>query len=1131
MAMRIGTQALAVAVILASIALGATPASAAVATPIWAIKSVALPTNFSEAHTKYCEEAGERGCDAYAVTATNVGSVPTSGPITVRERLPQGIAFKRVLNEEIEENGPPELGPKGERIAGEQNRINCFGAFSSVVSCEYGGEGEPPVPPGGVLSIVIQVTTTSGAGSSVRNVVEVEGGGAAPAVSAEVNTVSTAAPAFGVQDFPVSVLGRDGTIDAQAADHPAALYTAINYTTAYQPPPYTNHWFAAVQEPKTSIVSLPLGFVGDPLATGQCPESVMDQIENHPAACASARVGVAQLEFEMESPKLATIYSVVPETGYPAEYGFEFDGAVVLLRARLLPAADGYVLSVAVPDILRPANYKLTGATFTFFGDPSEVYGSGNGEATFTNPSECGAGPSHATLEMDSWVDPERWLDPESERSDDPEGSPTTEASSYPAGVTGCGALRFEPSLEVKPEETDVDTPSGYEVDLKVPQIRNVPGLLATPDLKDAVVSLPEGVAISPSAANGLQACREAGAEGINITHGWTPTGPQPLDPADPDAMEIQADGLPHVAPGHCPKASQIGTVEVKTPLLAEPLTGHVYLAEPQCGGEAQPACTQASATNGELYGLYLEVAGSGAIVKLKGTVSSNPTTGELTTTFRENPQLPFSELKLRLNGGERAPLATPQTCGIFTTTSDLTPWSAPATPDATPFSSFSQAGCASQMPFAPPFSAESLTANAGGSSPFSVTFSRHDGEQDLAGVSVTMPPGLVGLLSEVALCGEAQADADACPEASKIGTTTVAVGSGPAPFWVSGSVYLTGPYDGAPFGLSVVVPAKAGPFNLGNVVVRAAINVSPSTTAVTVTSGAFPQIVDGVPLRMQTVNVLVDRPGFILNPTNCEQQAVTGKIAAAQGAVSSVSSPFAVEGCKNLAFKPSLTASTQGRASKADGASLDVKVTYPKNGEADIRSVKTDLPSALPSRLSTLQKACTAAVFEANPAECPAQAVVGIARASTPVLPVALNGPVYLVSHAGEEFPNIVVVLQGDGVRVDLVGDTDIKKGITSTTFASVPDDPVSSFELYLPEGKYSILGAYLPERAYYDFCGRKLAMPTVITGQNGAVIKQSTTIKVTGCPKAKKAAGKKKTKAKKASRVRKSRHGKEGK
>jgi hypothetical protein len=400
------------------------------------------------------------------------------------------------------------------------------------------------------------------------------------------------------------------------------------------------------------------------------------------------------------------------------------------------------------------------------------------------------------------------------------------------------------------------------------------------------------------------------------------------------------------------------------------------------------------------------------------------------------------------------------------------------------------------------------------------------------------MPPGLLGALAGVPLCGEPQASLGTCGEASRIGSMTVAAGTGAHPFYEKGQIYLTGPYAGAPFGLSVVVPTVAGPFNLGNVVVRAQIGVDPQTAALTVTSDPFPQVIDGIPLRLRTANVTIGRPGFIFNPTNCAQQHVTATIASAQGAQASVSAPFAVAGCSGLKFAPSFHVSTQGKTSKAGGASLDAKLTYPSGSEvgtlpggtqsspgaigsqANIAYVKVDLPKQLPSRLTTLQKACTAAVFNANPAGCPSASVIGVAKVSTPVLPVPLSGPVYFVSNGGAAFPNLLVVLQGYGVRVDLAGDTFISKaGITSTTFKTVPDVPFSSFELYLPEGRFSALGANLPAKAKGSFCGQSLTMPTEFVAQNGAVIKQSTKISVTGCPKKKKVK-KARPKVKKATR-----------
>jgi hypothetical protein len=351
-----------------------------------------------------------------------------------------------------------------------------------------------------------------------------------------------------------------------------------------------------------------------------------------------------------------------------------------------------------------------------------------------------------------------------------------------------------------------------------------------------------------------------------------------------------------------------------------------------------------------------------------------------------------------------------------------------------------------------------------------------------------------------------------------------VGVGSGEGPFYDTGHVYFTGPYDGDPFGLSVVVSAVAGPFNLGNVVVRVGLHIDPNTAQVTAVSSLFPQVLDGVPLRIRTISLTLNNPAFTFNPTSCAQLSIAGTVASTRGAMASVSSPFATSGCKNLPFKPKFSASTTGKASKAAGASLDVKVTskggpQAGGGEANIKSVKVDLPKQLPSRLTTLQKACTEAQFAANPAGCPKASDVGTASASTPVLAHPLAGPAYLVSHGGAAFPDLEIILQGEGVELVLDGSTDIKKGITSSTFKTVPDAPIASFELKLPTGKYSVLSTDLPEKAKYNLCGQVLKMPTEIVAQNGAVLKQATKIGVAGCPKVKKKT-KKHKRAKKASK-----------
>jgi hypothetical protein len=536
------------------------------------------------------------------------------------------------------------------------------------------------------------------------------------------------------------------------------------------------------------------------------------------------------------------------------------------------------------------------------------------------------------------------------------------------------------------------------------------------------------------------------------------------------------------------------------------------------------PRCTAQDAADGNLYQLYLELGGAGALgdagvnLKVRMKVEANPATGQLTTLVDETPQFPFSELRIRLNGGPRAGLDNPAVCGPAVTTTDFTPWSEPGTtpapeslsmpgtPDATPFSLFDVLGCSSPVPFNPGFVAGTVTPNAGRFSSFTMNLSRQDREQYVKGIQLHTPPGLLGMLASVPLCGEAQANAGACPESSKIGTTRVASGAGSHPFEISGNVYLTTSYRGAPFGLSIVTNAVAGPFNLGLVVVRARIDVDPETSELTVTTDetgpyAVPQLLFGVPLRLQRVTVDIDRPNFMFNPTSCDAQRIAASISGSQDSVANLASPFAVGGCRSLAFKPGFKVSTSGHTSRRNGASLDVKLSYPKDAlgnDANIARVKVSLPKQLPSRLTTLQQACVARTFAENPARCPAGSIVGIAKTTTPLLPVQLSGPVYFVSHGGEAFPSLIVVLQGDGVRVDLTGATFINKaGITSSTFKTVPDVPVNSFELYLPEGRYSALAAN------GNLCRSqsKLKMPTEFVAQNGAVLEQTTKIAVSGC------------------------------
>ncbi len=373
-----------------------------------------------------------------------------------------------------------------------------------------------------------------------------------------------------------------------------------------------------------------------------------------------------------------------------------------------------------------------------------------------------------------------------------------------------------------------------------------------------------------------------------------------------------------------------------------------------------------------------------------------------------------------------------------------------------------------------------------------------------MGSVKTTLPPGLVGKIPVAERCSPAAAESEtaACPAGSRIGTATVLAGSGSQPFSFSGPVYLTSSIKGAPYGLSIKVPAIAGPFNLGTVVTVATINVNPTTAQVIVES-TLPKIRSGIPLRIRNISVAVNKSGFMLNPTNCAKLETVSTVggfatlgAGGATATKGLSSPFQVANCNALKFTPKFTASSSSKTSRVNGASLSTTITYVA-GQANIKSVKVQLPRNLPSRLSTLQKACTEQVFAVNPYKCPSGSFVGGATVKTPTLPSPLAGAAILVSHAGASFPDLDLVLEEktSHLRVILVGNTFIKNGITTTTFASTPDVPIQSATVALPIGAHSALAAF------GGLCAKPLVMPTTLTAQNGKTIKQNTIISVNGC------------------------------
>jgi hypothetical protein len=673
-----------------------------------------------------------------------------------------------------------------------------------------------------------------------------------------------------------------------------------------------------------------------------------------------------------------------------------------------------------------------------------------------TNPSSCsGTGPQTTTTVS---------LTPQV-------GETVKQGYTGPLGTEGCkgespfSPVPFAPAFALNPETSQSDQPDGITTELSLPHDPSPTGIDSS-QLKTASVTLPEGMTLNPSAAAGLEACTKAQI-GIGTT-----------------------------APVACPSGSKLGTVAIEVPTLPPgSLTGNIYLGSPGGGPITGPP-----------YTIYLnaESARYGVDVRLKGSVVPDETTGRLTATFSENPEQPFSNVKLTFNGGALAPLANPLTCGTATTETSLSPFTGTAA--QSPTSSFTVDGngkggaCASPLPFS--LSQETKNqppGNAGAKTSYTLNLERGEGQQYMSQIKTVLPAGLVGLIPSVPLCGEPQASKGECSPASQIGVVEVKAGSGPTPFGFAGQVYLTGPYNGAPFGLAVETSAKAGPFDLGSgpcncVLSRGTIEVDPFTARVTATTN-LPTIVKGVPLRLRKVTVNMNRQGFLVNPTNCGVLATETTLTSTLGAKQSLSSPFQVGNCKALAFKPKFGSTTSARTSKANGASLETTINMPAGG-ANIKSVLVQLPKQLPSRLTTLQKACPEKTFANNYNECPPGSFVGGARANTPTLSGKLSGPAILVSHGGQAFPDLDLVMNANGVRVILVGNTNIKNGITTTNFAANPDVPVSSVTVNLPTGAHSAL------TANGNLCANKLVMPTTMVGQNGSTFKQNTTIKVNNCP-----------------------------
>ena len=901
---------------------------------------------------------------------------------------------------------------------------------------------------------------------------------------------------FGLMPGSVSMVAEnhDGTIDDQAGSHPFDLNVRLAFNVGEDGKPEGG-------EPRDIVTDLPPGLVGNPLAVPRC---LRVDFEGFLPKCPDdTQIGVLRATVVGLGEIVGPVYNLQPPPGVAAQIAFSIANFNTLQDASVL-TGEGYGVSVGTLNL--PT--AITAASETIWGVPADSghdleRGAENvGKKVeipvpstapvlpfLTLPTSC-ASPQRIRVLADSNLAPGSYVE---------EAAVSVDGGGNPSALSGCERVPFQPEVAVGLSNKSAESPSGLVFDLALPNHGWLdPGGIAETQPRKVVVKLPGGVTVNPSLAVGVGVCT----------------------PAEYAAERIETE------PGHgCPESSKIGDVVAHSPIVEEAVEGAVYLAAPY------------ENSFGTLAAVYIvaRARDRGVLVKQAGRIDFDQATGQITATFEGLPPLPYSSFEVRLREGARAPLVTPAVCGSYRTEIALTPFSVESDSQATSLLSGFQveqgvnsASCPSGAvaPFDPSVTAGTLNNAAAGYSPLYLRIERHDGEQEITGFSTHLPAGLSGNLSGVPFCAETaiqrareQTGAEvlaspACPAASEIGHTVVEAGVGGVLAQTPGRLYLAGPYEGAPFSVVSVTAAKVGPFDLGSVVVRLPLQIDPVSAQVSIPSGPadqIPHIVKGVVIHLRTIRVYVSRNDFTINPTSCQTKSITDVVNGSgadtanpdDDTTSTSSVRFQASDCANLSFKPSFKVSTSGKTSRKNGASLHVKLAYPKapwGSQTNIRIVKVDLPKQLPSRLTTLQKACTAAQFEVNPAGCPAASRVGLAKAITPILPVPIEGPAYFVSYGGAKFPELVIVLQGYGVTINLHGETFISKaGITSSTFRTVPDQPVTSFELTLPQGQYSALAAT------GNLCTDKLRMPTLFNGQNGAVVKQSTPIAVTGCPKKK--------------------------
>jgi hypothetical protein len=1117
-------------------AIGALCAVAAVAAPVasaspeWKIEATWAPAHLPPG-----------GIGQLNLLVRNEGDKPTSGLITIKDQLPPGVSVDPT-------NVYPPAG------------WACFGTTTVTCTSSVSHEGMGPgtAESGGSLPwIRIGLKVSPGASGVGTNLAQMWGGGAtrpdgspcasgSPGVPCATDidpvTISPEPAGFGVTpgSYHSDIYDAErplGDPERQAGTHPFEFRTDFAFNMKTTPISGTNSQNGATPDDhvRTAVVTLPPGISGNPESTPKCSQTdflVEGSSTFDSSGCApETQVGTMALDLQFNSgiAKRVAIYNLEPPRGQVADFGFR----IAVVSGHIYPTLDpaqGYAIKATTPFISDVAPARS--ARVTIWGVPADpahdqrrahpallengdAFGASSNAAIkplLTMPMDCGIDNGAVKYRADSWGNPgvftytyesEYWIPPSPPTQ--PEWS--TEPNHLEVGGCDDPRIRFTPDISLQPTNRDAGGPTGLAVHLESPQrdntVDDADKLYApngnvhgvdTPPIKKVVVTFPEGMTLSPSAAQGLGNCSSA---------------------------EI---GLGTDSPVRCPENSRYGALTLHTPVLPadEPMVGDIFIAK-QNDNPFKNFLTMYFVIHDESRGL---------LVKLPGKIDLDPKTGQIRTTFDDLPQFPVTDMELSFKGGVRAALVNPTTCGQKTIKAEFFSWHDPSTPnvvnsnyDVTRKPDGSPCvNTLAERPFAPQLSAGSVNPNAGSYSPFVFRLTRSDDDQEFSQLSTTLPPGLLANISGITECSEAsiaQAAAPertgiaeqlfpSCPASSQIGTTDVGTGVGVPLTYVPGKAYLAGPYRGEPLSLVVISPAVVGPYDLGVIAVRSAIHVDAQRGQATIATDPFPQVFEGIPVRIRDIRVKADRPATMINPTNCDPMAVGARVTGTGGNLESTADDSAVElsdrfqaaNCQALPFKPKLSFRLKGGTKRGD---LPAFSAYLKGrpGDANIARSTVVLPGSLFIEQGHIRTVCTRVQFAAD--QCPEGSVYGTASAKSPLFDEVLSGPVYLRSNGGERLlPDLVVKLDGK-IEVVLAGFIDSLDSRVRNTFNVVPDAPVDFFSLKMKGGKRALV------INHRDLCTAPSRAGVQLTGQNGKTYNTKPKVAV-NCGKAKKAKAKRK-------------------